>query len=242
MFIVHLTFQHFQLFYTHLEYTFGNKTIKSYVFCMCNLICVYICNLISRSTIKIFHLGILCMFMWCHFAGGCWASKSTCEAMSAHFGWKCPPFLLNLLRMHRIYVVSAAWWMFPILWRNYRHMLQSWLYRMPWNEKEQGSTVKSRMKVEIRNLRAGENCQSVYKGIKRMVSIRRQDVWKPCVIKYAIWCWKVAKKGQVPWRDDEGKITLTRTRRSSAQYKWVASLSQGDGKPRNNSKLTGWWK
>ena len=63
MFIVHLTFQHFQLFDTHLEYTFGNKTIKSYVFCMCNLICVYICNLISRSTIKIFDLGILCMFM-----------------------------------------------------------------------------------------------------------------------------------------------------------------------------------
>lgn len=78
------------------------------------------------------------------------------------------------------------------------------------------------------------------KGIKRMVSIRRQDVWKPCGIKMCHMVLEGGKERASALRDDEGKITLTRTRRRLAQHKWVAFLSQGDGKPRNNSKLAGW--
>lgn len=49
------------------------------------------------------------------------------------------------------------------------------------------------MKVEIRNLRAEKNCPRGERGIKEMVSIRRQDVWEPCGIRM---CQMVLKDGK----------------------------------------------
>lgn len=53
--------------------------------------------------------------------------------------------------------------------------------------------MKPGMKVEIRNPRAEKNCQSGSRGIKKMVSIRRRDVWEPCGIRM---CQMVLKDGK----------------------------------------------
>lgn len=182
------------------------------------------------------------MFIWCYFARGCWASINS-QTMSAHFGWKCPPFLLNLLCMHRIYVVSAAWWIIPQYYEGIIDICCSHdSTEHAWNEKEQGSSVKSRMKVEIRNLRAGKIVKVYIKGLRRIVSIRGgRTIWKPCVIKYAIWCWKVAK-GQVPWREMMKVKSHWQGPDLGVQHSTSGCSITGDGKPRNNSELAGWWK